>query len=95
MNEKVGKVGNEQLTNSLGSVLRCTCLRQATLFGVDWYIFCDSTTQCSITISGKSEKSKMQSLKHELSNVVLSCCKIVIPINNGYELSPSNNLSQR
>lgn len=37
----------------------------------------------------------MQSLKHELSNVVFNCCKIDIPMNNGYELSPSSNLSQR
>lgn len=82
-------------TNSPGSVSRSTCLRYVTLFGVHWYIFWDSTTHVSITISGRSENSRMQSLKHELNKVVFSCCNIDIPTNNGYELSPKSSLSHR
>lgn len=83
------------LTNSPGSLSRKTCFRYVTLFGVDRYIFCEATTHVSITMSGRSENKRMQSLKHELSKVVLSCCKIDIPMKSGYELSPSSNLSHK
>lgn len=83
------------LTNSLGSHSCKTFLRYATLVGVHRYIFCDSITHVSITISGRSENSKMHSLKHEASSVAFNCCNIEIPIKSGYELSPRINLSHK
>lgn len=37
----------------------------------------------------------MQLLKHESIRVVFSCCSMEIPVNSGYELSPSRSLSHR
>lgn len=37
----------------------------------------------------------MHSLNPDDNNVSLSCCSIANPTNNGYELSPSNNLSHK
>lgn len=73
----------KDITNSPGSVSCNTFLRYVTLFGVDKYIFCDLMTHVSITMSGRSENSKIHSLKHEFSRVVFNCWRMEIPMNSG------------
>lgn len=82
-------------TNSSGSISCSTCFRNVTLFGVVRYIFCDSMTHVSITMSGRSENRRMHSLKPDDRSVVFNCFSTDMPMNSGNELSPRINLSQR
>lgn len=50
---------------------------------------------CIIYIPGRSEKSRMHSLKPLASRRSLSCCRIATPMQKGKEELPSNKVSHR
>lgn len=57
--------------------------------------FTNKAKYCLVSLPGRSEKSRMHSLKPFASRRSLSCCSMATPIQKGNEELPSSNVSHR
>lgn len=65
------------------------------LEGVFWYMYIESLTTSSMSISGRSENNNMHSLNPEANKKSRNCFNIARPTKSGNEESPSKSLSHR